>query len=146
MPLPDFNAVGDLPSGVYRASWNEVRQRFGEGGRQRDFCTRRLVHVYELAKRTGFLSRFVIFGSYVTAKREPNDVDVVLIMDDSFRLEHCPIESRGLFDHAVAEARCGTSVFWMRPAMLMGETVEQFIAYWQIKRGGGQRGIVEVIL
>jgi hypothetical protein len=34
----------------------------------------------------------------------------------------------------------------MRPALLIGETVEQFIEYWQIKRDGGQRGIVDVIL
>ena len=146
MPLPDFNASGDLPSGVHRASWNEILRRFGGGGGQRDICTRHLIHVYELAKRTGCLSRLVIFGSYVTAKMEPNDVDIVLIMDDTFRLENCPIESRGLFDHAVAQARCGASVFWIRPALLIGETLEQFIAYWQTKRGGGQRGIVDVIL
>ena len=144
--MPDFNAGGELPSGVHRASWNEILRRFGGGVGQRDICTRHLTHVYELAKRTGCLSRFVIFGSYVTAKMEPNDVDVVLIMDDAFRLENCPMESRGLFDHAVAQARCGASVFWMRPALLIGETVEQFIVYWQIKRGGGQRGIVDVIL
>ena len=146
MPLPEFNANGDLPPGVHRASWSEVMGRFGGGVGQRDICTRRLTHVYELARRTGCLSRFVIFGSYVTAKMEPNDVDVILIMDDAFRLENCPIESRGLFDHAVAQARCGASVFWIRPALLIGETVEQFIAYWQFKRGGGKRGIVDLIL
>ena len=146
MPLPNFNAEGDLPAGVYRASWNEILRRFGGGAGQRDICTRRLAHVYELARRTGCLERFIVFGSHVTAKENPNDVDVILVMGDAFRLENCPMESRGLFDHAVAQARCGASVFWMRPALLIGETVEQFIAYWQIKRGGGQRGIVDVIL
>ena len=28
--------------------------------------------------RIGHLSRFVIFGSYVTAKPDPNDVDVIV--------------------------------------------------------------------
>jgi hypothetical protein len=146
MPLPDFNANGDLPPGVHRASWIEVMGRFGGGAGQRDVCARRLAHIYELARRTGGLQRLVIFGSYVTAKANPNDVDVILIMDDDFRLENCPMESRALFDHAVAQARYGASVFWMRPGLLIGETVEQFIEYWQIKRGGGQRGIVDVIL
>ena len=27
----------------------------------------------------------------------------------------------------------------------MGESVEDFIAYWQLKRDGSQRGIVEVV-
>jgi hypothetical protein len=146
MPLPDFNANGDLPPGVHRASWTEVMDRFGEKTGQREVCTRRLAHICELARRTDCLQRLVIFGSYVTAKGNPNDVDVILIMDDAFRLENSPMESRALFDHAVSQARYGASIFWMRPALLIGETVEQFIEYWQIKRGGGQRGIVDVIL
>ena len=101
MPLPDFNANGDLPPAVHRAAWTEVMGRFGGGAGQRDVCTQRLAHIYELARRTGCLQRFVMFGSYVTAKPNPNDVDVILIMDDAFRLENCPMESRGLFDHAV---------------------------------------------
>ena len=101
MPLPDFNPDGDLPPGIYAASWSEVAEGFGAGIGQRELCTRHLAHVYELAKRTGCLQRLVIFGSYVTAKTEPNDVDVILIMDDTFRLERCPMEARGLFDHAV---------------------------------------------
>jgi len=35
--------------------------------------------------------------------------------------------------------------FWLRPQMLIGESVEDFIAYWQTKRDRTQRGIVEVI-
>ncbi|MEW6374226.1 MAG: hypothetical protein AB1502_00340 [Thermodesulfobacteriota bacterium] len=109
-------------------------------------CTLRLSHVHELARRTGHLKRFVVFGSYVTAQPNPNDVDVVLVMADAFRLEECPIESRGLFDHAVAQARYGVSIFWIRPGLLIDESVEGFISYWQLKRDGSKRGIVEVIL
>lgn len=105
MPLPDFNAEGDLTPGIHRASWNEFLQRFGRGSEQRIECTRHLAHIYELARRTGCLQRFVIFGSYVTAKINPNDVDVVLIMANTFHLENCPMESRGLFEHAVAQVR-----------------------------------------
>jgi len=79
-------------------------------------------------------------------KNKDSTPDVVLVMDDAFRLEECPIESRGLFDHAVAHARYGASIFWIRPGLLIGEGVEEFIAYWQLKRDGSRRGIVEVIL
>ena len=34
----------------------------------------------------------------MTAKPDPNDVDVILVMHDAFRVEECPIEYRGLFD------------------------------------------------
>lgn len=84
MLLPDFDAVGDFPPGVYRATLDEVLQRFGAVGGQRGVCSRCLSRVYELAQRTGHLQRFVVFGSYVTDEPDPNDVDVVLIMDDTF--------------------------------------------------------------
>lgn len=145
MPLPDLNATGDLPAGVHRATLAEVLQRFGSVTGQRGVCARRLSYIYDLALRTGCLKRFIVFGSFVTAEEKPNDVDVVLVLDDGFRLEDCPLESRGLFDHAVAQARYGASVFWLRPEMLIGESVEDFIAYWQTKRDRTQRGIVEVI-
>ncbi len=76
MPLPGFSQTGDLPLGVHRATLDEVVGRFGAGSSQREDCTRRLIHVYDLAKRTDRLHRFVVFGSYVTAKTDPNDVDV----------------------------------------------------------------------
>lgn len=72
-------------------------------------------------------------------------MDVVLVMDDAFRLEDCSIETRGLFDHAIAQARYGASIFWVRPGLLLGESIDDFVAYWQIKRDGSKRGIVEVI-
>jgi len=145
MPLPNIDETGDLPPGVHPATLDEVQQRFGAVGGQRGTCTRRLSHVYNLAQRTGHVQRFIIFGSYVTAKSDPNDVDVVLVMDDAFRLEDCPIEARGLFDHALAQARYGASIFWMRPGMLIGVGIEEFIAYWEVKRDGSTCGIVEVV-
>ena len=145
MALPKFNEAGDLPPGVHQATLDEVVSRFGSAQGRRGVCTRRLRHVYTLAKRTGRLQRFIIFGSYVTAKPNPNDVDVVLVMDGAFRLEDCPIEVRALFDHAVAQARYGASIFWVRPGLLLSESMDDFVAYWQIKRDGSKRGIVEVI-
>ena len=102
-------------------------------------------HIFVLAQRTEHLSRLIVFGSYVTDKLNPNDVDVILVMDDEFRLEHCPIEAKGLFDHATAQARYEASIFWVRPGLLFGETIEDFVSYWQIKRDGLKRGIVEVV-
>jgi hypothetical protein len=99
-----------------------------------------------VAARTGHLSRFVIFGSYVTAKTDPNDVDVVLVMDDNFHRDEVPLEMRGLFDHPVAQARYGASVFWIKPSALIADQLDDFIAHWQVKRDGSKRGIIEVLL
>ena len=45
---------------------------------------RRLEHIYALAKASGHLARFIVFGSFVTAKPAPNDVDIFLLMEDRF--------------------------------------------------------------
>jgi hypothetical protein len=85
MPWPAFNEFGDLPVGVYRAMLAEVVAHFGHGTAQRIAITARLEHIYELARRTGFLQRFIIFGSYVTAVPNPRDVDIFLVMRGSFQ-------------------------------------------------------------
>ena len=146
MPLPQFNGLGDLPPGVHQATLDEVVGRFSGGTARRDACTQRLIHVVDLARRTGHIQRLIVFGSYITAKFEPNDVDIILVMRDSFRLQECPTESAGLFDHPLAQARYGASIFWIRPALLIAETLEDFIGYWQIKRDGEKRGIVGIVL
>ncbi len=144
MPLPDFNEFGDLPEGIYPASLAEVIARFGSGTAQRIAVTDRLQRIYQLAVTTEHLDKLIIFGSYVSDAREPNDVDVILVMRNDFRSEECPAESRVLFDHARANAELGASIFWVRPDMLLGEPHEQFLAFWQIKRDARRRGIVEI--
>jgi hypothetical protein len=144
MPLPGFNEFGDLPPGRYDAFLDEVLARFGSGPPQRREVTDRLRRVYSLAVATGHLDRLVIFGSYVSDTAEPNDVDVVLVMRGDFATENCPADSLILFDHARADEELGASVFWIRPEMLLGEPLEQFLAHWEWKRDGSRRGIVEI--
>jgi len=144
MPLAEFNAYGDLPEGNHPASLDEVMARFGSGSLQRRAVTSRLREVHRLAVATGHLDRLLLFGSYVSDVNEPNDVDVILVMRNDFRSEDCPAESSVLFDHARANDELGGSVFWIRPDMLLGEPLEQFLAFWQTKRDGRRRGIVEI--
>jgi predicted nucleotidyltransferase len=144
MPLPALDDAGELPLGVHRATLDEVIAQFGSGTAQRIAVTGRLQRIYRLAKATGKLHRFVLFGSYVTAKPEPKDVDVILIMADDFELNTCDEETRSLFEHERAAERLGASIFWTRPAILFLDTMDEFIAHWQIKRDQTRRGIVEV--
>jgi len=58
----------------------------------------------------------IVFGSFVTAKAEPKDVDVVLVMRDDFDLPACPPECAVLFDHRRADDELGASDFWVRSA------------------------------
>ncbi len=87
----------------------------------------------------------MIFGSYVTSKEEPNDVDLVLVMKNDFSLDACDWETRVLFDHQRAQSRVGASIFWLVPCAVLRGSLEDFILDWGIKRDLSRRGIVEVI-
>lgn len=143
MSLPPFTGVGDLPPGVHRASLREVLDRFGTGSRQRMAVAERLERVYRLVRATGHLARFVVFGSFVTDKVEPHDVDVFLVMDDMFDAGMLLSETALVFDHAAADAHFGASVFWVRRLAAFGGE-QAAVEYWQVKREGGHRGIVEI--
>lgn len=84
MPIPDFNDEGDLPEGIHAATLKEVVSRLGTGTAQREAATASLFAIYQAVRATGCVRRFLLFGSYVTAKAAPNDVDIVLVMEDSF--------------------------------------------------------------
>ncbi|HXD88092.1 MAG TPA: hypothetical protein VN641_16510 [Urbifossiella sp.] len=144
MPLPDFTESGDLPRGRHPATLDEVITRFGSGSPQRLAATDALKRIVRLAIGTGFLDRIIIFGSYVSDKPKPNDVDVILVMQNDFRAEECSEETALLFDHSRSDNELGASIFWVRPDMLFGEPLDNFLAFWETKRGGQLRGIVEV--
>ena len=132
-----------MPPGVHVATLDDVTERFGEGTPKRRALANRLKRIYSLAARSGGLARFVVFGSFVTRKAEPNDVDIFMIMDDGFDAGTLTGEAVILFDHMQAQSYFGASVFWVRRlAALGGDDVT--IGHWQIKRDGTTRGIVEV--
>jgi hypothetical protein len=144
MALPPFTDEGDLPSGVHPATLSEVLVRFGAGSAQRIAVGLRLERIYRVATATGQVARFVVFGSFVTEKPEPEDVDVFFLMEDTFDSSQLTGEARLLFDHAAAQVHFGASVFWIR-RLAAWEGEQATVEYWQVKRGDGRRGILEII-
>jgi hypothetical protein len=144
MPIPDIGDSGDLPVGVHLASLTEVLERFGRGSQQRQTVAGRLERVCNVARSTGHVSRLIVFGSFVTDNATPNDVDVMLVMDDAFDASQLRGETTLLFDHHAADSHFGASVFWIRRLAILGD-VEDMVEFWQGKRGGGRRGIIEIV-
>jgi hypothetical protein len=143
VPLPPIEETQDLPPGVHAASLQEVSAHFGEATPQRKLLGMRLKRVYDLVVSTGELRRFILFGSFVTTKPAPNDVDVFLIMQDTFDLDQVAGEARLVFDHPIAQAHFGASVFWLRQLAAFPSEEEACLVS-QLKRDGTRRGIVEV--
>jgi predicted nucleotidyltransferase len=142
---PEYDSSGDLPEGIHRATLAEVLRHFGTSTLQRRIVARRLERIYKLAHSTGQVARFVVFGSFVTAKLEPKDVDIFMLMEDTFDVSRVAGEAAIIFDHMAAENVEGASVFWIRRAAAIGGE-QVALEYWQVKRNKTKRGIVEVII
>jgi hypothetical protein len=140
---PAFDENGDLPAGIHQAKLAEVVAHFGTLTVRRRVVAQRLQRIYRLAQSTGSLARFVVFGSFVTAKPAPNDVDIFMVMEDAFDSNRLTGDMADVFDHQIAQDAEGASVFWIR-RMAVIDSEEAALEYWQNKRDHTRRGIVEV--
>jgi len=144
MSFPDFTEDGDLPVGIYPASLAEVINHFGLNSAKRQQVTQRLERIYKIASATGKIAHFIIFGSFITDKLDPNDVDIFMIMQNDFDATTLTGETRILFDHLSSQSYFGASIFWVRRLAALGGE-QAAIADWQHKRDGNRRGIVEIV-
>ena len=111
---PKFIRNGDLPRGIHRASLSDVIEHFGTSNLQRAILAQRLNRIHDLAVGTGQTARFIIFGSFVTDKPNPQDLDIFLLMEDTFDIRQVAGEARIIFDHMASQNYEGASIFWLR--------------------------------
>ena len=141
---PAFDNDGDLPVGIHQATLAETLKHFGTGTPQRELVGQQLEHIFQLAHSTGQVARFIVFGSFVTSKPSPGDVDIFLLIEDSFDVAQVHGDVALVFDTQKTQDVLGASIFWIRK-QIMFSNEQEFIEGWQIKRGKSIRGIVEVI-
>ena len=141
---PEFDNNGDLPIGIHQATLTETLQHFGTGTPQRELAGQRLERIFLLANSTGQVARFIVFGSFVTSKPSPGDVDIFLLMEDSFDVAQGHGDAALVFDTQKTQDVLGASIFWIRKQGAIGGEQEA-VEDWQIKRDDSRRGIVEVI-
>lgn len=85
MPIPGFADGGCLPPGIHECTLAEVAERFGRFERSsvRQTLTEKLVVFAGEARASNVVVWLGIDGSYITAKHEPNDIDLVLVLSAS---------------------------------------------------------------
>jgi hypothetical protein len=73
---------GVLPEGIHVCTMAEVEQVFGKFQRsdRRIRLTEKLQEFVEEARRSGIVAAVIINGSYVTAKAEPSDIDLIVAL------------------------------------------------------------------
>jgi hypothetical protein len=145
MSLPALLPTGYLPPGVHQATLEEVVAEFGAATPRRQTLAGRLQTLLTLARATGRLRRAFVWGSFVTDKPFPGDLDVFLLMQVGFDQEFTtlPSEQRDLFDHGRARLVFEADVFWATEAIGEDE-LASWLSVYQLSRDLVERGIVEV--
>jgi predicted nucleotidyltransferase len=141
--LPDLTAAGELPPGVHTADWPEFQSRFGGSSPRRLWLAGRLRAILDLAADGGRLRRVFVWGSFVTAKASPRDVDILLIMSDDFEVAQVSAPARVVFDSTRAKLLFESDVFWAR-ASIGPEVLDLWLDTYQTSRSFRKRGIVEL--
>ncbi len=143
--LPEFASGEDLPAGVHVTDWQGFRSRFGAGTPRRLWLFGRFQALVELAASTGRLRRVFVWGSFVTAKPVPRDIDVLLIMDADFEVDRAPLPAHIVFDSIHSKLLFEADVFGAR-ASIGEEVLQMWLETYQVSRILGKRGIVEAEL
>ncbi len=141
IPLPEFNAAGELPPGEHEAVLGEVEKKFGTINAQR----RRLMAglrraVDNLAKSN--VRKIWIDGSFVTDKKTPRDIDGVWETHDGIDLAVLdPVFLQN--SRNAMKAKYGVDFF---PDVIELGSGKPFPEFFQTNEDGDTKGIVVVRL
>jgi len=144
MSLPDFDQDGYLPPGIHAASLEEVIKRFGTISQVRNRQAELLRQVVEAAKAYTTIKRVLIWGSFVTDKLEPADLDFSLVVSINHWQTKINDEHRRFFVPSEARLRYGVDrSFLILPDYPLEPYIESldFLCHTRTKR---ECGIVEI--
>ncbi len=136
--LPAMNGTF-LPVGDHQASWADVEASFGGNQRRQAFCER-LKELIDRARNCGFL-RVYVFGSFISAKPDPGDVDLMWVYRSGLDFDTLSQDCRDLLNYATMKAREGWDIWCCSddPAVL-----EDLLSGWRKSKppGSMERGII----
>ena len=146
MPLPELTANGTLPPGLHAPGLSEVEARFGTGSEARVLQFGLLSAVVAATRSYETIKRVLIWGSFITAKPEPNDLDYSVVVAATHRPEIVLPEHRRFFSPVEARMFYGVDKSYL---LIPDYPLEQFadkVDFIGHSRDKSVCGIVEISL
>jgi len=143
--IPKFEKSGNLPKGIYKATMEEIKVTFGANSARRKWLISNLEKIINLANSSGKLERVFVWGSFVSNKELPQDIDLLLIMKEDFIVDEVSSEARKVFDYVQARITFNADIFWSKSS-IGEEMINVWLETYQMTRDFEPRGIVEVII
>jgi hypothetical protein len=139
MPIPGLDDAGLLPPGVYDCTLDEVRGCFGvfQTTDRRPKRYNKLQALVREVWATGLVAQIIVDGSFVTAKPDPNDIDLILVLNagHDFSTELRP------FEYNVLSTRQARKIygFDLLVAVHASSVYEDYLAFFAQVRGETSR-------
>ena len=146
--IPPFNENGFLPDGLHDCTLQQAAERFGtfQSSDRRPELWARFTEFMREAKACQLMEAVLLDGSFVTAKPDPNDLDLVLVVAAShdFSADLPPAQYNLLAQQRVRR-RFGFDIVVVKNG---SGNLEQAIAFFQQvkQRPGMKKGILRIKL
>ena len=149
MPIPPFLPDTWLPEGHHNAAWEEIEAMFGgEPGSSRRETWSRLLAWRDAARAKGLAGRVVLNGSFVSAKENPGDFDLLFLYNAASEVIVRQDEGAlALIDPLRCKAAFGGDIFAYSASMVAA--YPQFFptdSFDRIKFTDVKKGVLEVDL
>jgi len=148
MPIPSLNEHGLLPQGIHACSLRELQHRFCrfQGSDRRPRLFARLEEFLAEVKSSGIVVAVILDGSFVTAKAEPGDIDMILVL----RENHDFAADLPLAQYNVVEQRRVRRVYGLDIVVVndSSEDYDEAVAFFQqVKaRPALEKGLLKIAL
>lgn len=139
--IPDFYDGDNLPPGRHECTLDEVRERFGTGEKRQDLFSK-LSALVRRARDCGFRA-VVLFGSFVSSKLEPGDVDLFWVTNADIDTDQLSQACRQVIDSMLIKQQVGFDVFWCPEDT---SAVDRMTELWCEDRQRRRRGLLMVNL
>jgi predicted nucleotidyltransferase len=127
------------------ASLDDLRIRFGTSTPRRQFLFRQLEIVIDQLLITRSVKQIYLFGSFVSGKASPNDVDLLVVMNAGFSTTQLGGKVLELFQHDVCRIRYQADLFWVIE-VVGNARIEDLLEVFSRDREGRAQSVIEVKL
>lgn len=148
MPIPNLNPDGLLPGGIHDCSLEEAQDRFGrfQISDRRVRLWAKFSEFIREAKAGALAQAVLLDGSFVTAKPDPNDIDLVVVLPETHVFSaDLPLLQYNALDQKRVRRRFQCDIIVVKNA---SENLEWAIAFFaQVRQQPGlKKGLLRIVL
>jgi hypothetical protein len=146
--LPEFDIDGDLPPGIYHATFDELERRLSRFvvSDRRISLFAKFNQLMAMARSSGIVDRLVLGGSFVTSKPEPNDIDIVIVLSTDLDFDALTPSQYAVTDRSALRRVLKTGALDVITVRSGTTQMDLVLEFFQSKRDNKQVGVVEVKL